>query len=215
MPPDVRLDGEIEDPNDRGQEEADAEAADDQHQLAPDLGDVVASQKPAAELGGERERGQAPRSLAVAASEEQVAPRQQQGGGGHDEEDRDREAAGRALARAEAGRLHALGPRPLPDQLKENGLAAVGGGLHAQGQLGTSRVRSHPGRARVAVEGRRPEGRDGLEAPGLQARLREERRPVHGSRGRGRFLLALRRRRVEADQASPGGPARLPTSRTT
>ena len=169
--------------------------------LAPRLGHVVGAQGPGGHGQGREDQGQPEGAAPIAAAEADVAVGQEAADGHERDHHEHVEGLHPPLARGEREDLLALGAGPGVHGLEPHGPAPVGGGLHAQGDLGPARPGALPGGARVAVEGWRPPRLDRTEPRDVQPRLGEERRPV-GRRGRPALALALRGHRVEGLQAA-------------
>jgi len=111
VPPDVGLEGEVEDPHHRRHQDAHPEARMikvSSPRSRPRGGPRGASRRALRQ----RERGEAARPRAIAASQAQVVPGEQERGGGHDDDDGEADAAGGDLARPcarrsmRSGRVH-------------------------------------------------------------------------------------------------------------
>ena len=152
---------------------------------------------------GEGEEREPRGSAAVTAPEQQVPAREIHGHDDDGQEEREGQLDSSHLAGAELEGLHAGGAAPGGDDLEPGGDPTVARRFDPDGDVVAGRVGPLPRGAPVGVVRGQPLRRDGAETRAVQARLREQRRPV-GLRGRRARLLDLRRDGREQDQPPPG-----------
>lgn len=151
-------------------------------------------------------------STAVAPAEAQVPSCKHRADHHHRKQQNSEKHQTHPFAEGRLIRLHAAGTGPGTNQLEVNGLAPVGRSLDPHGDIGEFGERSRPGRTRFTINGRDPSRLRGLPLCGIEARGREQRRPIRRRRNACR-LLNLRRNcdevskateRIEFDQRHPG-----------
>src|ERR1043165_9473382 len=199
-PPHQRLDGDVDQPQHRGEEDREGQELDEEFKLSGDLRHVVRRRQPGDHLRDEDEAREAERALAVAAPHPQVVAREQRRAQKDHEEDDDgrrlRDACGGAFRRL----LFARGTVPGVDDLEADELAAEGRGLNSDWVVGPCGLRAFPGRALVEGLLRSPTRLGRLEGGLFESGFGEDARPVEGLRG-GTFG-SLRRSSVEADHVA-------------
>src|ERR1035438_2812466 len=187
VPTEVRLEGEVEDPHDRGEGRRAEARPRWRHERVevPERGRMY-GEDPKPEIGDEHGGGNLGGPAPVAATEPRVAPREPRGGGDDSEDGHEEKSASELRAERHGSRSIARRSAPRRDDLERDGPTPEGRGDDVQRHSAVSRHRTAEARDRIKGNPRKPCGRGHNERLDVEPGFGEKGVPSGRRRGPGR-----------------------------